>query len=454
MADNNLNAQLLSEPSGAMGVKESPVKPPTGNMPVRSEEAQEIIGNESGFLEKWALFLVLGILALLISATFFINYPDVVQVQATLTSLNGPKDIVPFESGRITQLFIQNGGKVQKGDVLAFVESSADPHQVIALSKKVTEAITLLTAGEMEKVSNVFSEPYNSLGEVQASYQTFISAIQQFNDYYVTGYYQHKKDALERDLATITEMNQTLKDELSLTQKDYALSQKSYEMNKRLYDEKVISEQELRDDQSKLFNKQLSIPQINSNILSNQNQQRDKIKELEELDHDLSKQRTTVEQALETLQSVVSSWIHKYVIASPVDGTLYMTRPLQTGQYIQEGKNIAYVASNDNRIFAEVYLPQNSIGKVSPGMQVQLRFEAYPYQQYGVVNGKMEDISNVVSDSGYLATISLYNGLLTSQQRKLQFKDGLKADALIITKNMSLFKRISYSLIKVGSAGN
>jgi hypothetical protein len=85
-------------------------------------------------------------------------------------------------------------------------------------------------------------------------------------------------------MASIDQMTDALNKQKQLAEQDNALSQKSFQMNEQLYKEKVISAEEYRQAQSQQVSKQMAIPQINSSILANQNQQRDKAKELEQLD--------------------------------------------------------------------------------------------------------------------------------------------------------------------------
>jgi len=77
-----------------------------------------------------------------------------------------------------------------------------------------------------------------------------------------------------------------------------------------------------------------------------------------------------------------------------------------------------------------------------------LRFEAYPYQEFGVVEGKLDYISKVATDSGLLATITLSNGLITNNRVRIQYRSGLKSQALIITKQARLLERFYRDLIK------
>ena len=56
-------------------------------------------------------------------------------------------------------------------------------------------------------------------------------------------------------------------------------------------------------------------------------------------------------------------------------------------------------------------MPQYNFGKLKPGQKVLLKFQAYPFQQYGSVAGKIDHISASPSDSGYLAKVILPEGL-------------------------------------------
>ena len=80
----------------------------TKMFPRRSEAAQEIISRKPGFLEKWALLLFMAILLLLVGATWFIRYPDIIESSGTLTGTNAPKEIIPLQTGRLIKLFVKN----------------------------------------------------------------------------------------------------------------------------------------------------------------------------------------------------------------------------------------------------------------------------------------------------------------------------------------------------------
>ena len=419
----------------------------------RSNEAQEIISRKAGFVEKWALLLFMCILLLLICGTWFIKYPDIIETGGTLTGDNAPKEIVALQTGRLIELFVQNGEKVSKCEMIAWLESTANTQEVIDLSHQLDSSIVLMEKGNPENISKLFNNHYQNLGELQAPYQVFNTALQQYNDYLVNGFYVRRKQMLLKDMQTLQQMDASIENQKVLTKQDEDSSAKSLKMNKYLSDQKIISAEEYRTENSKYLGKQMAIPQLNANLLSNQNQQRDKLKELEQLEHDVSQQKIIFEQALQTLKSSVDDWLHKYTIQSPLNGTVFFTVPLQKNRFIEQGKLLGYINPKDSRYYVELYLPQNNFGKVTVGMPVQLRFDAYPYQEVGFVKGTLNYISPIATDSGFLATVNLTNGLATNLKNNVQYKNGLKAQALVITKNMRLLNRLYYSFVKGTSPG-
>jgi len=247
---------------------------------------------------------------------------------------------------------------------------------------------------------------------------------------------------------------QTIQSQRTLTKQDIKLAEETFSMYKKLSDEKVITNEEYRVEKSKYVNKQMSIPQLDASLLTSESQIRDKLKEIDQLDHDLAKQKVIFGQTLQSLKSQIGDWMIKYVLKSPVNGKITFIIPLQENQYLQAGKLLGYINPNDSHFYAEANLSQYNFGKVHTGLSVQLRFDAYPYQEMGFVEGKLDYISSIPSDSGFLATVRLTNGLMTNNHKLIPYKDGLRAQALIITQNMRLANRLYYNIIKSTSVGN
>ena len=133
-------------------------------------------------------------------------------------------------------------------------------------------------------------------------------------------------------------------------------------------------------------------------------------------------------------------------LLSPAAGQVEFVVSFQKNKYIEQGKLLGYVIPANDHYFAQVKLPQASIGKIDTGMKIQLRLTAYPYREAGFVTGKLTDISNIAVDSFFTGIIQLERGLMTSRNKEIPFKAGLQAEAIIITKEMRLSQRLYNNL--------
>lgn len=80
--------------------------------------------------------------------------------------------------------------------------------------------------------------------------------------------------------------------------------------------------------------------------------------------------------------------------------------------------------------------------------QVLLNFSSYSFEEYGSVKGAFDFISNIPTDSGYIAKVTLPKGLHTNYKKQVQYREGLIAQGEIITKNMRLLERFYYNMLK------
>ncbi|MBX3255189.1 MAG: HlyD family secretion protein [Chitinophagaceae bacterium] len=151
---------------------------------------------------------------------------------------------------------------------------------------------------------------------------------------------------------------------------------------------------------------------------------------------------------LSTIRSEVQAWQYKYELKASVSGVVSFTGFLQENQEIKAGQSLFYIQPVNTFYFVEIVIPQYNFGKVEKGQKVLLRFQAYPFEQYGSVSGKIDFIKPTPTDSGYLARVELPNGLITNYGKHLQYKNGLVAEANIITEDMRLLERFYYGIVR------
>jgi HlyD family secretion protein len=420
---------------------------------LRSDEVQEFISRKPNFFIRWGTLLFFCILVLMGTVCWFIQYPDLVVSKARLTSMNAPKEVITRTEGKLQQIASTNGDNVKQGTVLASMESIANPAAVVQVQSNLDSILLYVSQNSTDKIVQFFpdysqQQYLKELGELQQPFQTFMQSFISFRDFISNGFYLRKRYMLQTDLNNITRLHAILKEQQTLLEKDVALSKQTFEANESLAKDKVISPLDYRNEQSKLIAKQLSLPQIKSAIVTNESQQNDKRKELAELENQIIVQKNNFIQALQSLISQFQQWEFKYLLKAPIAGTVQMAGFYQQNQFIKSGQLLFYVQPDSMQYFTEMFIPQYNFGKVTTGQDVLLKFLAYPYEQFGTVSGKIEFISPTPTDSGYLAKVTLPNGLTTNYGKTLQYQYGLLAQADIVTENMRLLERFYYNIRK------
>ncbi|RAJ76627.1 HlyD family secretion protein [Chitinophaga dinghuensis] len=414
----------------------------------RSEAVDEIMSRKTGFMERWALLFYAGIFVGITLICWFIRFPDIVDADGVLTAVNAPKEILVNQDGRLVKLFVTNNTVVEKGAILAWIESTGDHASILRLQGQADSAIILLDKGLYPESIATFQGPYQQLGEVQKDYQDFLKAREQFRDYTDHGYYIRKREILREDMARMANENEIVVRQKELAIQDMKMTEATFNMQSRLFDEKVISEEEFRKAKSIVLNKEISINNYDYTLSTNQSKLSDKQKEIDELTHEIQQQLSVYQQALGVFKYSLDEWVRKYVISSPIAGKINYLLPMQENKHMQQGKQIGYTIPNEDAVYVEANFRQNNFGKIDTGMKVRLQFEAYPFQEFGELFGTVSYISNVPADSGFLGNIRLQDGLKTQRDYNIPYKSGLKIHAKIVTKDMRLLERFYYNFVK------
>ena len=416
-------------------------------------EIEEIISRKPPFIARWGTLFLFILLVFIGIISWFIKYPDIITATAKLTSINAPKPVIANTSGKLIKLFAKEGEQAIKGSVLGYLESTANHADVIKISSGLDIIAQRLEKNEFlsgSKNPSPLERGWGevNLGELQQSNQIFLQALVNFRNYISNGFYLRKKTMLAKDFTYLQKMHSNLLQQKGLNQEDVDLSQKTFDANQSLKNDKVISDFDYRNEQSKLIGKKLTLPQVNAALLSNEAQQNEKQKEISELDNTIAQQKSIFLQALLTFKSQVDEWKKKYMLIAPIDGKVAFAIFLQENQQLQINQTICFINPENSQYYAEVYIPQTNFGKIKLGQDVLLKFPSYPFQEYGSVKGKIDFISNISTDSGYLAKVTLPQGLSTNYNKQVQYRDGLLAQSEIITQDLRLLQRFYYKLVK------
>lgn len=400
-------------------------------------------------IAKYGTLITCAVLLIVAAFTWFIKYPETVPTQSKLTGENAPKPIIPKQTLRLAQLYVKDNQQVKEGEIIAALESTADVTEVFKLEELLNNIENHLSENALNLIKADMQQSFNHLGELQSDYQAFVQVYVSYRDYVLGDYVSKRKDLLNKDLSIVHRSKSVLNDQKALQQKDLSLTQTTIERNKALLEEKLISEQEYRDLSSQYINKQMSEPSLKSNFISNESQINSINKELVELDNQIITQQSLFEQAVLQFKSKIEAWKQNFLLIANSTGKLVFSYFLQANQNLIAGKAVGYIMPSKSDMYLETLIPQNNFGKVEVGQKVILKFNAYPWQEFGTVTGTVGYISPVPTDSGYyLAKVMLPNNLVTNYKKSIPFVEGLIAQTEIITKDLRLAESLYYDLVK------
>lgn len=128
------------------------------------------------------------------------------------------------------------------------------------------------------------------------------------------------------------------------------------------------------------------------------------------------------------------------IIKAPIAGMFY-----QQNSDINPHPNeldLGFIVPQNQIQIVHGKLPIEGIGKVEIGHHVILKLDAFPYREFGVIEGRVKSVSPSFDDNSFDVAISLANGLQTQNGKKITLPMKLRGKAEIMTKDKSLLKRI------------
>jgi len=415
-----------------------------------SDDMQDIITTVPSWLLRWGITLFFGILVLIVGLAALIRYPDVISAQLKIDSPNSPKPVVSKIPGKLVKLLVTESENVKTGQALAYLESTANHDKVLTL-------LTNLKGLQQQVLQN---KPFNSqlfneadniqFGELQSAYQTFFQEYLLYKSSVNDGFLVKKKSYLQKDLSFLGKQQQQLNAEKNIQQKDFDLAADEYGMHKKLAQEKVETPAELRQEESKYLAKKSSLSQTESAIITGDNNYVAKQSEVSELDNQVQEEKAKFLQALNSLISMADDWKSKYILSASQSGKLSFAGIVQENQVLTAGQEVFYVNPGNEQFFGEMAIDQSNMGKVKEGQQVLVKLKSYPFEEYGMIRGKIAYIAEVpYKDSIFMSRVDFKIKNSSDLRKPIHLKQGMMADAEIVTQDATILQRLTRSFFKI-----
>jgi multidrug efflux pump subunit AcrA (membrane-fusion protein) len=419
----------------------------TEKIDVESEVVRDYLEQIPNGLIRWGSYVICSVLLVLFLITCFLQYPSIVYAEFKLNALIVPKPIVMKTNGRIERILVKDNQKVVTNQVLGYIESTAKYEEVILLDQELNDMVEFIKSNDLVHLKQIHLKEYQNLGEVQSAYQNFQQVYVQTLALFSDRYYNQVKGFLNVDINELNVLSQNLKNQRQILNQDLKLQEKEYQMNKKLHNNNVIADADLFREESKFLSKKEPIQEIETELISNTMLIRNKEKEILDLTKLATQQKEIFKQSLNTLRSVIAEWKNRYVFYAPSDGEINFTNLIQEKVSLKINNEVMYVSSFENKYKGEIKIPQDNFGKVKIGQIVLIKFKGYPFQEYGIIEGRIESIAKLpaINTTNFYASVNLINNEKTTSGKKLNFRNGMQASAEVITENMTLAERIFYS---------
>lgn len=412
---------------------------------IRSGEVQEILGGVPSRIVRYGILVFVAIFSLIIIFSFIFYYPDILRSNIVVTTENPPAILVARATGKIEKLFVEDKDHVNVGQTIALIENPADYTDVLEL-----EQVINIVLPAFDTLNFTVSQRFNKslqLGTVQEYYSQFLTRYEELNEFYQRNYYVLKEESYREQLKNARILYDRLWEQKVAIDKEYQIKQRNYERQKKLLAGEVVSSTVLEQAESEMLSKKSELDGIRSTLAEKQidiSELDQKIIENEKEYHDYKIQyESALIEAFNNLKSQASDWFLTYVLRSPIDGVVTFNKFYAENQNITEGDRVLTIVPEDvGEVIGKVELPVRGSGKVKEGLDVNVKFDNYPYMEYGLVRGKVKSVSLVPEDSFYMVEITFPNGLVTNYDNELQMQSQLMGQAEIITEDLRLIQRI------------
>ncbi|WP_087138297.1 HlyD family secretion protein, partial [Elizabethkingia meningoseptica] len=417
---------------------------------LRSEGVQDILTRPPHWMIRWGNTLIFIILLLILFMSYIIKYPEFVPSQVIISSINPPEKLESRINSKIETLFVKDHQKVTKGQPLLILQSTAQYQDVL----KLRDIVNSMESRQLQNFPLAETSGFK-LGEVQGDYNAFAKALTDEQLYTRLQPYAPDNIAAEQSLSESRNRIQALQQQKRLEQAKYELSKKEFDRSQQLYGQGVISASELDQERIKLLQAGQSVENINLSISQLQegvsgiqktksgvsiNAQKDKV--------NFSSQTI---QLFEQLRKSLNSWEQNYLFASSTDGSVSFQQYLGEHQFVKAGEVlITVMPDKPEALIGRLTVPSTNSGKIMEGQKVLIKLDNYPFQEFGIVEGRVRNMSSVPDkDGNYYVDVNLPKGLTTSFNKKLIFNKELKGNAEIVTKDLRLIERFFYQFRKL-----
>lgn len=368
--------------------------------------------------------LCLCLVIILVSLLLFLHEANFSRKETVVGYLKPSTGLVRIYSQRsavLTQLYVQDGARVTAGQKLALISSD----EMLAAGESLSEHLQASLALQLQLNSQKLLDLMGSTEQRRQQLQQQILNIKQ-------------------QLADNQRQQQLLSERIRL-QAQRLLSQHDLALKGHL--PKLQLEQQ--QDQHLMLQQQLAeLQTIAQSVVQQQIQWQNQLQTLP-LDQQRQTQQLEAERLQLEQQKTELSARREVLLTAPVAGRV-TNLVVSKGQHVQGAQVLMQLLPDSGFLYAQLLVPTRAFGFIQPGQQTRMRYEAFPYQRFGLYNGEIVQYSKSVllpnevnmpipvNEPVYQVHVKLDSQAVKAYGSEVQLQSGMLLSADIVLEQRSL----------------
>ena len=397
-----------------------------------SEALQTTLDHPPAALPRYMILVGFLFACMFGTWAWFGTMQDVSQAKGQLVPEGDTYKVQPVAAGEVAKLLVIEGDDIQVGETL--VELNTDvltsevdrlSNNLAALTSQLRQTQTLLAQTRYE------ADAQRAIANAEMQTQEAAMVESQAN--------VSTHETLVTQLSTDLEANESRLERLrSLLEEGAISTEYIFDLEQTVRDRhRIMTEQQGQVQQALAHSKQIEaqLDLRRAESIRQELETQEKIKRLRLEADDLEAKVTETDTLLETAQV----HLDQMFLYAPVNGTVSSINISNIGEVTQPGETVMEITPADTPLVLSALIPNREAGLVKTDMPVQIKFDAFPFQQYGVVPGKVLSISpDSKSDEQmgavYEVEIALERDHVIHEQQAVSLKAGQTASAEIVIK--------------------
>lgn len=409
----------------------------------RSEEIQDIIDRmPTGWTHYVTVFVVLFV-SVMLALGCLIKYPDTVAGEVIITSGEAPVRLLAAGTGRL-HLLRYDGDSVDIGDIVAYIDDGAVLADVLKLDSMLS----------LDCEDSVAELPALLLGSLSSAYDALMTAWYSLNQLKSTKTYSIMRRNLDEQQKLNQSMAESQEHQLSLNTAEFRTARSRIGKDSLLNIEGAISDEEMERKRSSLSAQEIQLIGQRSNLLSTQTGISQNRIEHARIDINESEELRRATENLKVrkseLRSILQQWKERNLLTASIRGKIEYLGFWRENEFVEAGQTLFSILPPLGRVYGEAHVTTAGFGKVEVGLRANVKLKNYPYDEYGLVSGRVERVSHLTqvmqttqgAVETYLVIVSFPEGLMTNFGLHLDSGYESRGTVEIITRPKRLIERL------------